>query len=215
MQKKVWDDLAPFLQEAGFRITGSSARRFSPSEISVIAFQWFGNTLAKRVGCTPNSFAARLGCYFRCIPSSVSLEVVDGEPQPDEFHCHFRKTLFKTLKQPECDRKDIWYVDTEGRYLNDIIPELRRGLSEEAFPWFQRLSDPREAMKILCRDREDEGKGFGFGADPSPIRHLYRGFIALQAGDKGLAAVDLRKALAAGCFGKLKSDIELALEQTQ
>ncbi len=212
VQKDIWTSLGPFLQEGGFRIAGNTARRFLPSHIDVIGLQWFGAALAKRVGCTQNSFAVRLGCYFRFIPSLASLETVDGEPLPEEAHCQIRKTVFRTFQQPECERKDIWFVDTAGNCLGQVISNLQTALSREALPWFQRFSDMGEVLRTLREDSENEGQAYGFGKAHSPMRHLYTGFIALQLGDKKLAAIDLRKALEAHCFGALEPKIESAIE---
>ncbi|MBZ5494438.1 MAG: DUF4304 domain-containing protein [Acidobacteriia bacterium] len=212
VQKNIWAGLAPFLNEAGFRILGNTARRFFPLWIDVIGLQWFGGALAKRLECTPNSFSVRLGCYFRFIPSMASLEMMNGEPLPEEAHCHIRKTLFRAFVQPGCNRKDIWFVDTVGSHLEEITSQLQVGLSQEALPWFQRFSDLREVLRILREDSEDEAKAFGFGRIQSPVRNLLTGFVALQVGDKKLAATDLQKALEAGCFGTLAPKIESAIE---
>jgi hypothetical protein len=212
VQKDIWTKLGPFLQEAGFVVVGNTARRFLPSHIDVIGIQGFGATLAKRVGCTQNSFAVRLGCYFRFIPSLTLLETMDGELLPVEFHCQIRKTVFRTFKQTECDRKDIWFVDTAGNYLEAIISYLQMALSQEALPWFQRFSELGEALRTLREDSEDENRAFGFGKAHSPMRHLLAGFIALQLGDKKLAATDLRKALEGRCFGALEAKIESAIK---
>jgi uncharacterized protein DUF4304 len=214
-QKTIWASLAPLLEEAGFLIVGDTGRRFSSPQIAVVGLQWFGAALAKRFGCTVNSFAVRLGCHFKCIPSSVPLQIVNGEPQPSEAHCHVRKTLFKAFKQPECASKEIWYVDTKGQCLDSVAAELRSAISREAFPWFQRFSDMREVLRTFREDGEDREKGFGFGRNPSPIRHLYRGFVALEVGDKEMAAKDLCKALGSSCFATLQTQIELAIGQTQ
>lgn len=215
VQKALWADLIPFLQEAGFRMLGNTARRSSPLGIDVIGLQWFGGAMAKRLKCTSNSFAVRLGCYLSFIPSMASLEVVDGEPLPEEAHCHIRKTLFRTFPQPECDRKDVWFVDPAGNHLQEMASQLQKALSREALPWFQRFSDLREVLRTLREDSEDESQAFGFGKIHSPIRHLYAGFAALQAGEKQRAAADLQNALAARCFDRLQSKIEAAIELAQ
>jgi uncharacterized protein DUF4304 len=212
VHKHIWSDLAPLLSKQGFTLAENTARHFSPSQIHVIGLQWFGPALAKRLGCTANSFAVRLGCYFRFIPSVTLPEGKDGQLLPEEAHCHIRKTVFRSFKQPECDNNQIWFVDTAGKDLPQISSQLQTALVQEAFPWFQRFSDLREAVRTLTDDVENEERAFGFGRPGSPVRHLYRGYIALELGDKKLATADLSSARDAGCFGRLQARIESTIE---
>lgn len=211
VQKEIWSELGPILRENGFRLEGNTARRFLSTHIDVIGLQWFGPSLAKRVRCTQNSFSVRLGCYFRFIPSLALLKTTDGEPLPEEAHCQIRKTVFRSFKQPECDRKDIWYVDTTGNSLDEIISRLKNAFEQEALPWFQRFSSLKEALRTIREDAEDDAKAYGFGKANSPMRQLYAGFIALRLGDNKSATADLRKALEARCFGALEPKIEAAI----
>lgn len=215
VQKNVWGSIGPFLEGAGFRLAANSARRFLPKQIDVIGLEWFSAAMTKRIHCTPNSFGVRIGCYFRYIPSMATLEVADGEPLPIEAHCHIRRTLFRTYPSQECERKDVWSVDSAGNCLPETILHLRTALLQEAFPWFQRFSDPHEVLRTLREDREDQSQAFGFGKVLSPTRHLYTGFTALQAGQRTLAAEHLSKALAAGCFAGLHPAIQSAIDVTR
>src|SRR5262249_41090423 len=145
IQTKIWAYLAPLLGEAGFQVAGSSARRFSASQIDVMGLQWFSVAAAKRLGCPPNSFAVRLGCYFCFIPSNAEVEIIDGQPLPEEAQCHIRKTLLKNFKQPQCEKKDVW--DTGGSSLDETGSRLRSALSQDALPWFRRFSDLSEVLR--------------------------------------------------------------------
>jgi hypothetical protein len=211
VQRSIWASIGPLLHDAGFHISENTARRLSPSQIQVISLQWFGPSLAGRVGCTLNSFAVRLGCYFTCIPSSLSLD----ENNLLEAHCHIRKTLLRTFKQSECKRKDIWFVDTAGDYLQEVSSQLRAALGRGVFSWFHRFSDLHEVLRTLLRDSENESKAFGFGSPKSPVRHLFRGFIALEVGDKNLATRDLSAALRTGQFPGLQPKLERAIDLAQ
>jgi hypothetical protein len=72
-------------------------------------------------------------------------------------------------------------------------------LDDRAPRWFERFRDPRSVLAVLGGpEQADEFETFGFGDDPSPLRHALRGFVAARAGDRELARRELEALLAGG-----------------
>lgn len=97
--------IRPYLKQVGFSyFTSRSAWRNRPNKIEVINFQSFNSYLAETVEVTTFSFALNLGCYFKAIPSAYPPNTIrrkDEDLLPEEYHCHFRRSLHKHLHQVE------------------------------------------------------------------------------------------------------------------
>jgi hypothetical protein len=153
-----------------------------------------------------------LGCFLRVIPNS-RVRLKDGLPMPEEYDCHLRCTLYKKFPQPECTRTDVFYVDPDGRYLPQVVEAAREAIAKKGFAWFQRFSDMREVLRTLKEDNETNEGTWGFGANPSPARHLYRGYVALSLGDTKLAFTDLSRAASSSSYEQLRERIESDLSR--
>ncbi len=207
----------PFLKQAGFaHFTGRTAWRFGSRKIDVVNFQSFNAYLAEAVGATTFSFALNLGCYFLSIPSPFKPGTIPekgGNPLPREYHCHLRRSLQKRFRQPELARPTIWYIDPAGRYLEPAIADAADVLQAEALPWFEALDDLEKVLDLLVNAVEKDAGTWGMGANPSPVRHYYTGFIALALERKSLARKHLKAALDSGLYQNVEARIHNELEK--
>jgi hypothetical protein len=213
VSRELWKVIRPLLKEAGWTsFTTRTARRFSDKRVDVVNFQSFNSYLAAGIGSTTYSFSIRLGCFLRVIPDA-RVKLKNGLPMPEEYACHLRSTLCKKFRQSECARADVFYVDPAGKYLPTVVEAARDAIARDGFAWFQRFSDMREVLRTLREDGEKNKGTWGFGANPSPARHLYRGYVALSLGDTKLAVTDLRAVLSSSSFEDLREQIEIDLSR--
>lgn len=214
VNKEIKSAVRPLLQEAGFtQFTPRSAWRYSTGTINVVNFQSFNSYLANSVGCTTYSFCVRLGCCFDAIPQSERVNRKSGHLRPEEYECHFRLTLQKSIKQPNLKRTDVWYIDPAGKNLETVIADAKKAILDTGLNWFTRFSDPAEVLRTLLEGSEGNESTHGFGANPSPMRHFMTGFAALSLRKTSLAKEHLKKALDSGRFKAFDSKLRSALEE--
>ena len=112
--------------------------------------------------------------FFKAIPvKGYSLRERSGLACPQDYDCHFRKSLLKTLNQNELTANLIWYIDPEGKYLDPVLMDAKAQLLNEGFPWFLRFDSMDEVLRTLLEDNEGgstKGGTWGFGVNPSPSR---------------------------------------------
>jgi hypothetical protein len=192
----------PLLRSAGFdTFTQRTAWRHSPDKIDVVNFQSFNAHQADLMGCTTYSFSVNLGSYFLFMPHIHSPKLKDGRLCPQEYECHFRGSLHRRFEQRELARKDTWFIDEAGKYLDQALTDVCSQIEAVALPWFARNDDANEVLEVLLNVCEDESFTlWGFGRNPSPIRSLMTGYAALKTGDSELARTSLRAAKESGCF---------------
>jgi len=214
VNKEIKSNLRPLLHEAKFtQFTSRTAWRYSTGKIDVINFQSFNSYLANSVGCTTYSFCVRLACCFDSIPQSKRIKRKNGYLRPEEYECHFRLTLQKSINQPNLKRTDVWYVEPTGNNLQAAIADARKAILGTGLSWFTRFGDPAEVLRTLLEDSEGNESTHGFGANPSPMRHFMTGFAALSLGKTRIAREYLQKALDSGCFKAFEPKLHSALEQ--
>jgi hypothetical protein len=200
IRQRVW----PALRALGFsRFSSRTAWRYTPSRIEVLNFQSFNSYTAGVIGCTTYSFSLNLGSYLLEIPSSHGPghpKEKDGALVPEEYECHLRGRLHRSFPQRELDRRDIWYVDPAGKYLEDVFQDVTGSIGREGVSWFNRLRDPRKVYAVLLSDSEDMEHLWGFGRNPSPIRSYLVGYMAKALREWDVARSRLDEALQSGCF---------------
>jgi hypothetical protein len=213
VSRELWNAVRPLLKNAGWNsFTSRTARRFFDSRVDVINFQSFNTYLASAIGSTTYSFSVRLGCFLKVIPSST-VKTKNGLPMPQEYECHLRCTLHKKFPQAECTRTDVFYVDPDGKYIPLVVEAVRAAITHEGFQWFQRFSDMREVLRTLLEDDEETQGTWGFGANPSPARHLFRGYVALAVGETDRAFKDLSRAASSSSYDQLRERIKADLSR--
>jgi hypothetical protein len=215
VNKEIKSVIRPLLQDAGFtRFTARTGWRYSPEKIDVVNFQSFNSYLANSLGCTAYSFCVRLGCSFNAIPRSERVKRKGEFFQPEEYECHFRRPLQKTIKQSNLKRTDVWYVDPSGQNLKIVIKDAQEGILKIGLPWFDRFTDLNEVLRTLQQDPESNEGDWGFGTKTSPLRHFMTGYVARSLGKTPLALEHLQKAAISGCFEEFEPEMKGILEQT-
>jgi uncharacterized protein DUF4304 len=213
VNKEIKSVIRPLLQFAGFAgFTSRTAWRYSQQKIDVINFQSFNSFLATGVGCTTYSFAVNLGCSFDAIPRSERIKRKNGSMRPEEYECHFRRALQKSIHQPKLKRGDIWYVDPSGENLESVIADAKKAIDDIGLPWFEQFNDLNEVLRTLVEDSEAHESTWGFGAKPSPNRNIMTGFVALALGKTTLARTHIQKALDSGCLREFEARMRAALQ---
>ena len=189
VNKRIRGEIRPLLREAGFaHFTGRTSWRHSEHQIDVVNFQSFNDYNASIIGCTTYSFAVNLGCYLLEVPESFpSVKRKDGLALPQEYNCHFRGRVHRQIEQPELRTDEIWYIDPEAKYLNKALHDVRMALLRDAFPWFDRLRDRNEVLRILLEDQQIMASLWGFGNLGSPYRQYLTGYVALAMRREDLA----------------------------
>jgi hypothetical protein len=213
VSREIKSVIRPLLQDAGFtQFTTRTAWRYAGERIDVVNFQSFNSFLANSLGCTTYSFCVRLGCSFDAIPRSERVKRKDEFFRPEEYECHFRRPLQKSIQQPNLKRTDVWYVDPAGKNLDMVIADAKRAILETGLGWFTRFDDTKEVLRTLLEDQESHESTSGFGANPSPIRHFMTGFIAHSMGKYDLARERIQKVLDSECFKEFEPKMHAALE---
>lgn len=203
IRREIW----PALKQAGFAyFTGKKAWRHSANKIDVVNFQSFNSYLADSVGCTTLSFALNLGCYLTCIPWPTRWPKKDPL-LPQEYLCHFRHDLKKSIKQSELERKSIWLIKENGEYLPEAIADAKSLLLQEGLPWFDLFVD----QKSLLPGMIDEDQFWEAGAKASPRRNYLTGYLALALSERELAAERLSLALQSGCYNFEENELREVL----
>lgn len=206
----------PPLKELGFSaFTSRTAWRYRARKIDVVNFQSFNSYLANSLGCTTYSFGLNLGCYFTDVPNQFppgTIKEVDGRLLPPEYVCHLRRALEKNIRQAELKRRDIWYVDAEGKHLPIVIQDALQAI-QNSMSWFDRFESTDAALQVLLHAKEDLYDTFGFGALGSPIRNFLIGHLALAIDDQQLARKHLQAALDSGLFSNNSESMTAALQR--
>lgn len=207
IKKTIWS----FLKEQGFsNFTTRNAWRFNQDRVEVVNFQSFNSYLAESLGCTTYSFGVNLGIYFIDIPNEIPnnpIKEKDGCILPEEYRCHFRKNLYKSLNQKEFNRQDIWFIDSSGNNIDLAMNDVKEMLISDGFKWFEKYSNMDEVLKTLLNDVEEVNGTWGFGRKDSPSRNYISGYIAYFLKEYGLAFQLLEKARNSGCFKNLDESL--------
>jgi hypothetical protein len=124
-----------------------------------------------------------------------------------------RSRLHKTIPQPEFPRKDIWFIDKDGMFLEPAVFDAANVIANDGLPWFDRFASDSEVLRTLLQDKETNEGTWGFGANPSPHRSYLTGYVALFQKRFDLAAAQLKGALDSGCFSAVEEQIRRDLHE--
>lgn len=215
VSKEIRTTIRPSLKKAGFEtFTGRTCWRHHSDRIDVVNFQSYGSNDPGPHGTTSYSFMINLGCYFLSIPDSYGRgpkKNKKGALIPKEFECHFRGRLTRSLKQPECKSREIWYIDPEGEYLARAVTDAFEQITSKGLPWFDRFARHDDVLSLLRSGRIGMPGLWGFGNEGSPIRHYLTGYFALQMGQKALARRHLQAALESGSFSLVEDELRASV----
>ncbi len=201
----------PCLRDNGFqRFSDRHAWRLHDDRIDVVNFQSFNSYTAASIGCTTYSFSVNLGTYFRFVPDHIVIARnpwTNKRKLPKEYECLFRGSLLRSFPQKELDRRDVWYIDPRGRYLDGAMENARLLLNGEGMLWFERFDHESEILGLLLDGDQKMPYLWGFGNRPSPVRSLLTGYLALKLGQNQLAVTELENAAAHTGFDGIRAAI--------
>jgi hypothetical protein len=219
VSRGIKDYVWPMLKEGGFDdFSTRTAWRHHPDRIDVVNFQSFNTYNAAVIGCTTYSFAVNLGCYILGIPSPYGpgfMKEKKGRFLPVEAQCHFRGPLHPSISQPELLATDIWFIDEKGKNLAASLTDVVARLEDRGLKWFAQFQHSPDVLRILSEEPEQMSELWGFGRNPSPIRHYLTGYVALRLGEQRLAAEHLESALASGCFSAVSEQLAADIHAAQ
>jgi hypothetical protein len=210
IRERVWSGL----KEQGFeKRTTRTAWRHWKDGVDVVNFQSFNSYNAGVLGCTTFSFAVNLGIWLLYIPASAGEpKREDGEVLPQEYQCPLRRSLRKSLTQPEFPREEIWYVREDGSNVTEVVADAANVLRSEAHNWFERFRDAEEVLRTLREDSETMEGSWGFGREGSPVRHYLTGYAAVHVGQYEVATSSFQALLESGVMDEVHPRVREALE---
>lgn len=212
VNKAIRHSIRPLLKDLGFsRFTARTAWRDVAGRVEVLNFQSFNSYLAETIGATTYSFSVNLGCLLLEMPVH-GIKGKEGSPRPQEYECHLRGRLSRGFRQRELKRRDTWYVDPDGRYLDRAMEDVRAAIERDAEPWFTRLRDSETVLDLLLNADEQVTDLWGFGANPSPSRSCMTAYIARSLGRTELAREHFNAVLASGCYQQVADEIRRDLQ---
>lgn len=145
--------VSPILREAEFeKIDARNGWRWLDKIVWVVNIRAVGNYFSDVTGWAPGSVGVWLGVFYSFVPTDHPLKVSDrGQPLPAEHLCQMRSHLecavdqchhVEGLSNPaERDRKDIWWVEPDGRDAVSVAADIASALIGQRLPWFLAHSD--------------------------------------------------------------------------
>ncbi len=179
--------IRPMLKANGFdKFTGRTYWRYHCDRIDILNFESFNAYNADVLGCTTFSFGVKLAVFMNYIPME-NVKEKNGLKRPKEYEGHFRSHIDKAIVQKEFPRKDIWFVDKEGKYLETVILDCKAQIEREALIWYERFDKKENVLQILLEEDEQMEKTWGFGNKGSAVRNKFIAYTALELNKKELA----------------------------
>ncbi len=186
--KEINSVIRPILKENGFdKYTGRTYWRYHADRIDILNFQSFNSYNADVMGCTTFSFAVNLATFMNYIPIETQIKEKNGLKRPEEYHGHFRSGITKGIEQIEFPRKNVWFIDNDGKYLTKAISDCKAQIEEKAFDWYKEFEKKENVLRILQEDQIDMDGTWGFGNMDSPNRNKFTAYTALELGQSELA----------------------------
>ena len=207
VNKEIKRVIHPLLKNAGFSIfTSRSAWRYTEHRIDIVNFQSYNSYNASVMECTSYSFVVNIGVYPLAVPYDLGedrMKQRNGFLLPEEYQCPFRIALKRNIKQPESKYDELWYIDPEGRYISEAVDDASKAIVRDGFPWFDRLRDTEEILRIFL----NEPRTLGCGSHNSPARSYLIGYLAKSLNQFSLAQDELQRAYDSGCFRWVENNL--------
>lgn len=186
VRNRLVQEISPMLKERGFcGFKGNRIWRHGEKWVDVVDIQFI-----KPSGIHIGSPSLHIGRYFTFIPRdaiSGAVKIAKGQVWPTPELCHFRKTIFKSLKQPKAKELNIWFVGSQGEFLEQCVNDIKHLTETQIIPWFDWLDDLDLVFRLL-----KDGKADMEGKDPDPVkrgtwnftnffsRHVIAGLVAFE-----------------------------------
>ncbi|MDY0360760.1 MAG: DUF4304 domain-containing protein [Desulforegulaceae bacterium] len=176
LQKEISNSLSECCLSIGFDI--DNATTFYNTKKNIIRLfhiDFLNSKNAAYFNTSTASFSLNIGIFFNFLENVTN---------PKEYEAHFRGQILRNFYQkhpmdlkkfswlhPERWRRDIWWVDKDGKNLKNILLSSRRLTKDKVLNWLDKYSDIDKAIWFLKNKKENfKGGPFGFGNIKSPCR---------------------------------------------
>lgn len=157
--------MRPLLNQHDFDIVGPrSSWKFLANCTWVVKIEAVGRYFSDVTGWPPSSLSVGVGVLYRFIPHRDLKRDPQGRELPQEYDCHVRWLLSRTVGQDDhtrvlsnpADRKrrDIWWVNQNGSNAQIVAPDIAMQIGIVGIPWLQAFSDLKEALDRIDRYRD-------------------------------------------------------------
>lgn len=184
LRQSIW----PALKAHGFNArTARTAWRDRADQVDVVNFQSFNAYNAGVLHVTTYSFQVNLGTFPRSRATERTTRKA-GDLRPAEYQCDFRHQLRKAIVQPETDRRTLWFVDSDGANLAEVISGAKSALLVEGLAWFEQLEGRHNLLRTARDVPMDMDDTWGMGNFGSPHRlELVSALEAAAASSRSLS----------------------------
>ncbi len=184
--REIKNEIWPLLRREGFtRFSPKTAWRYTAEQIHVVNYQSFNSYRAGSLDCTTFSFCLNLGIFFRAVPFKCQItKGLDPSVRPQAADCHFHLQPLKNIEQPILERRDIWFVEPDGRNLLQCLEDSRNAIVREGLPWFERFKSLEYVLALLMDQEELPEVHSGRN---SPARKSLIGYVARSLGRADIA----------------------------
>lgn len=169
--KEIRGILSPVLKKNGFTkvITRNNWGRHNEC-IWVLDISAIGNYFSDITGWTPMSLTVTLGIYYEFIPTlDDGIKVgTKGELLPKYHQCHLWKELNckldqskykKHLENPaERERNDIWWVETDGSNIEEVLTDINKSFLDDGLPWIKKFTNLDVAFEEIEKEVDSYNK---------------------------------------------------------
>ena len=150
IKNKFIDILNPYR----FNTTSDSTFHLHENElVKVIQIVHLRKVDANIIGTNTASFTINLGIFYTFIPLEYEIRTsnVGGLLLPEEYQCHVRKILFRSIFQNVRvqKRRDIWFIESAGNNLDRIISFAQKEFVSQGFKWFNAFSNIEYVYRYL------------------------------------------------------------------
>ena len=178
IQNEIKASISSCYASLGFNVSKSPTFYYcKESLLKIASIDFLSKTNAHYFNSNSASFTLGIGIYFNFENQNIF---------PKEYECQVHGVLLRDFRQknpmdlsgfplfhPERKRRDIWWVEKDGKSLDKLLINASRIINKNAIKWLDKFSDPDYLVRYLKIGKEiDSWKGgpFGFGAIGSPFR---------------------------------------------
>ena len=152
--------VCPILRAGGFeRVDARSGWRWIDEVVWVVKIRAVGHYFSEVTGWPPGSIGVSLGVMYSFMPHGETKVDQEGRMLPEEHACNLRsslvceldqKDLLRRLQNPaERKRRDLWWVDPDGRNADEVAGDIGRALAETGLPWFGQRTSLAGALALV------------------------------------------------------------------
>lgn len=171
IDKSLRKSVGSFLRQEGFNVVQArTAWGWHQNCIWVLKIRAVGSYFSSVTGWPSMSINVDVGIYYDFIPGVGKGIEIDrqGRMRPEEYRCHLRLQLERTLQQSqyvsilrsrvERERRDIWWINPDGANLFDVLDDIVKTIENQGLPWLRRFSDLWEAYAEIKNMRDSRYK---------------------------------------------------------